>query len=213
MTSCLTRFRSAPSSYFDTILNTTPTPPPPNTDGGRGGYARDDFDHMLSARGSGPNIQQAFARLIASMGARDSSSCSPGNAQHNQQKPSSNSDARPPLAPPPKQEPEAHLQAQQHSSSAYGSVSQMNYSSKSQAFSAVDNSYGLMNPVNPGSFAPVKMNTGVGNSTITRYNSSPAGFFDQFNIKNGMYLCIYVSAASVLLFLLYCFMFLALCRQ
>ncbi|XP_031099334.1 transcription factor bHLH130-like [Ipomoea triloba] len=159
MTSCLTRFRSAPSSYFDTILNAAPTPPPAKTGGG--GYARDD---MLSGGGSGPNIQQAFARLIATMGgARDASSCSSGGA----------SDAKPPLVPPPpKQEPEARRQ-------------EMKYSSESQGFCAGDNSYGLMSPVNPGCFAPVKMNTGVSSSNLTRYNTSPAGFFDQFNIKNG----------------------------
>ncbi|XP_019163320.1 PREDICTED: transcription factor bHLH130-like [Ipomoea nil] len=161
MSSCLTRFRSAPSSYFDTILNAAPTPPPANSGGG---YARDD--NMLSAGGSGPNIQQAFARLIATMGgARDSSSCSSGGG----------SDAKPPLVPPPKQEPEARLQPRQ----------EMKYSSHSQPFSGGDNSYGLMSPVNPGCFAPVKMNTGVSNSNLTRFNSSPAGFFDQFNIKSG----------------------------
>nr|GMD61793.1 transcription factor bHLH122-like [Ipomoea batatas] len=176
MSSGLTRYRSAPSSYFASFLNSD------GGGGGGGGYARDDFDQLLNAHNSSSDIQQAFGRFMDSLDSQDVNSNRPGN-------PSSNLNV--------KQESDAYEQPKQQqlpeSGGDYGSVSQMNYSGQAQqshnsgaTTSAMENSYGLMNSANPDRFrsSAVKMNTGVANSNLTRYNTSPAGFFAQIDIGN-----------------------------
>nr|GLL43376.1 transcription factor bHLH122-like isoform X2 [Ipomoea trifida] len=177
MSSGLTRYRSAPSSYFASFLNSDG-----GGGGGGGGYARDDFDQLLNAHNSSSDIQQAFGRFMDSLDSQDVNSNRPGN-------PSSNLNV--------KQESDAYEQPKQQqlpeSGGDYGSVSQMNYSGQAQqshnsgaTTSAMENSYGLMNSANPDRFrsSAVKMNTGVANSNLTRYNTSPAGFFAQIDIGN-----------------------------
>ncbi|XP_019157890.1 PREDICTED: transcription factor bHLH122-like isoform X2 [Ipomoea nil] len=181
MTSGLTRYRSAPSSYFASYLNSNTSDT--SGIGGGGGYARDDFDQLLNAHNSSSDVQQAFGRFMASLDSQDMNSNRPGNSSSNLNV-KQESDAY--EQPPPQQLPE--------SGGDYGSVSQMNYSGQAQqshnsdatttTTSAMEDSFGLMNSANPDRFRSPKMNTGVGNSNLTRYNTSPAGFFAQFDIGN-----------------------------
>ncbi|XP_051120237.1 transcription factor bHLH122-like [Andrographis paniculata] len=59
MASGLTRFRSAPSSYFASILNTADTL-------GGGGFGADDFATVFNPRASSPEAHRIFARFMNS---------------------------------------------------------------------------------------------------------------------------------------------------
>lgn len=206
ITSGLTRYRSAPSSYFSSLLTTT-TPP---VSGGGCGYARDDFSQLQNSRGSATDIEQVFARFVASIGNSNSNS---GNLPTNQENPTSNMNVRSDFIVPKQEAIQTHQRLVRHKSSDYSLVSQMNYQNQSQQFispvkkepetlqqstasasqmnyqtqpqqieksrAPTDNSFvfGTSARLTPGS-------GGGGNSNLTRYNSSPAGFFDQINIEN-----------------------------
>lgn len=202
ITSGLTRYRSAPSSYLSSLLSSA-TP----VSGGGCGYARDDFSHLQNSRGSATDIEQVFARFVASIGSSNS-----GNFPTNQQIPTSNMNVRSDVMVPKqerlvrqrssdyslvsqmnfqnqshqfissvKKEPETLQQTTDHASASH-----MNYQTQPQQIekssAATDNSFVFLNSASGSG----------GTSNLTRYNSSPAGFFDQINIKNGMhYLCLY----------------------
>ncbi|CAH9072248.1 unnamed protein product [Cuscuta europaea] len=159
MTSGLTRYRSAPTSYFSTLMNSSAAADAGSITGGGGGggggYPRGDFD------------RQAFGRLMASLDSQDLSS--------NQQNPKRNLNV--------KQESEAFEQPFKQKLQKVDLLSKGdigNYSGQARnthtsgattastsAMDRQDSSFGLMN-----------------SSNLTRYNTSPAGFFDQMDIQN-----------------------------
>lgn len=218
ISSGLTRYRSAPSSYFSSLLSST-TP----VSGGGCGYARDDFSHLQNSRGSATDIEQVFASFVASIGNSNSNSGNFPTNQQIQENPTTNMNVRSDFIVPKQEAIQTHQRLVRHKSSDYSLVSQMNYQNQSQQFispvkkepetlqqttdhassshmnyqtqpqqveksrAATDNSFVFANSARftPGSGG------GGGNSNLTRYNSSPAGFFDQINIENGMhYLCV-----------------------
>ncbi|KAK4373791.1 hypothetical protein RND71_004468 [Anisodus tanguticus] len=197
MTSGLTRYRSAPSCYFSSILSSNNNPA--GVGGGNCGYARDDFDQLLNPRASDTGIKQVFDRFVANIGPQDSNpnGLIGDNTQQIQQNPMSNM----------KQEHEAQ-QPQKNSlfiapvkqeiiqqNSDYSLASQMNYQTQAQQnhnstdfTSGMDNFSRYLGSVDSNRLNQTKMDGGFGagssNSNLTRYNSSPAGFFAQVNIEN-----------------------------
>lgn len=211
MTSGLTRYRSAPSSYFTSLLSSNN---PADVSGGSGncGYARDDFDQLLNPRASNSGIKQVFDRFVANIGPQDSNPDGLiDDTQQIQQNSMSNMDVRSEVVAPMKQEHEAqqqqmNYQCQEQQSqnsqfiapvkqeitqqnSDYSLTSQMNYQTEAQQnhnstdFTSGMDNFGRCNRLNQ-----TKMDGGFGtgssNSNLTRYNSSPAGFFAQVNIEN-----------------------------
>lgn len=146
----LSRYGSAPSSYFSTLFNTA--------------TASDDFD------------RQAFGKFIASLDSQDLNS---DKFSENQPIQTSNSNT--------KQEPDAYEQPQMelHKGKFSGQARESRTSGATTSAAAMDDdSYGLMNSSNLDGFSRVKINTGLSNSNLTRFNTSPAGFFAQMDIQN-----------------------------
>ncbi|XP_060216303.1 transcription factor bHLH130-like isoform X1 [Lycium barbarum] len=210
ISSGLTRYRSAPSSYFSSLLSNTPV------GGGGCGYARDDF-----SRGStSSDIEQVFARFVASIGNQDSNS---GTNQQIQDNPKSNLNVTSDFIVPKQEDIQQNKRLMRHRSSDYSLVAQMNYQNQAQqqsqqfispvkkepetlqqlqqqstvnyqsqaqqidksrvaSSSAMDNSFVFTSSVNSARWTPGS--GGGANSNLTRYNSSPAGFFDTINIGN-----------------------------
>lgn len=216
MTSGLTRYRSAPSSYFSSLLNSNPA----NVAGGGGncGYARDDFDQLLNPRTSNNGIKQVFDRFVANIGSQGS--IPDGfidDSQQIQQNSISNMNVRSDVVAPMKQEHGAqqqrmNYQCQEQQSqnsqfiapvkqeitqqnSDYSLASQLNYQTQAQQnhnatgfTSGMDNFGRYLGSVDSNRLNQTKMDGGFGtgssNANLTRYNSSPAGFFAQINIEN-----------------------------
>ncbi|MCD7463333.1 hypothetical protein HAX54_050361 [Datura stramonium] len=217
MTSGLTRYRSAPSSYFSSLLSSND---PAGVAGGGGncGYARDDFDQLFNPRASDNGIKQVFDRFVANIGPQGSNpEALIGDSQQIQQNPMSNMNVRSEVVAPMKQEDKAQQQQMnyqcqeqqsQHSqfiapvkqeitqqSSDYSLASQMNYQTQAQQnqnstdfTSGMDNFCRYLGSADSNRLNLTKMDGGFGagssNSNLTRYNSSPAGFFAQVNIEN-----------------------------
>ncbi|XP_019240993.1 PREDICTED: transcription factor bHLH130-like isoform X2 [Nicotiana attenuata] len=178
----LTRYKSAPSSYFSSLLSSTPS-----SDGGTSitsggcGYTRDDFSQLKNSRGSNSSdIEQVFAKFVASIGNQGSNSGDFSSTQQIQDNPMSNMNVRSDFIV--KQEPEMNYQnlAPQH----------IDNSKAATSLEAVDNSFTFMTSVNSTRVSPVNIGgrvgagAGGGNTNLTRYNSSPAGFFDLISIEN-----------------------------
>ncbi|XP_060174157.1 transcription factor bHLH80-like isoform X2 [Lycium barbarum] len=198
MTSGLTRYRSAPSSYFSSLLNSNDNPG--GVVAGNCGYARDDFDQVLNPRASNnTGIKQVFDRFVANIGPQDLNPN--GLIGDTQQNPMSNM----------KQELEAQQQQMNQNAqfiapvkqeitqqnSDYSLASQMNYQNQAQAqqnqnaadfTSAMDSFSRYLGSVDSNRLNQTKMDGGFGagssNSNLARYNSSPAGFFAQVNIEH-----------------------------
>ncbi|KAL3647609.1 hypothetical protein CASFOL_008577 [Castilleja foliolosa] len=172
----LTRYRSAPSSYFATLLNS-----PPNDDV----FGGDDFEHLFDPRASSPQTQRVFSRVTSNstQTVRQNSSTTnlPSQSQLNSQ-----------FLPPRKAETQPQQQLQRQQSNDYSSGSQMMYQSHNSEASistaAMGNSYGGLPGSGSGPFNPnqLKMERvdGVGNSSLVRHSSSPAGLFANIDIEN-----------------------------
>ncbi|GER55080.1 basic helix-loop-helix (bHLH) DNA-bindingsuperfamily protein [Striga asiatica] len=153
----LTRYRSAPSSYFASMLED------PQNDAVFGGG---DFDHLFSPRTSGPVAQTVLSRFTGStVTVRGNSSATNGRL----------SSQLPAVA---KAEPSQPLQRQQ--SNDYTSASPAMY--HESRGTAVENSYGGFMGSYGGS-RPKMESGGGGNSGLLRQSSSPAGIFDDIDIE------------------------------
>ncbi|CAN4104767.1 unnamed protein product [Withania somnifera] len=112
MTSGLTRYRSAPSSYFTSLLSSN-NPAGIAGGGGNCGYARDDFEQFLNPRASNNGIKQVFDRFVANIGPQDSNPDELiGDSRQIHQNPMSNMNVRSEVVAPMKQENEAQQQRQ-----------------------------------------------------------------------------------------------------
>ncbi|KAK4358965.1 hypothetical protein RND71_021194 [Anisodus tanguticus] len=117
ISSGLTRYRSAPSSYFSSLLSSS-TP----VSGGGCGYARDDFSHLQNSRGStSPDIEQVFARFVASIGNQNTN-------QQIQENPTSNMN----FVVPKQEVIQQPQRLTRHRSSDHSMFSQMNYQNQAQ---------------------------------------------------------------------------------
>ncbi|KAL3645108.1 hypothetical protein CASFOL_010288 [Castilleja foliolosa] len=169
----LTRYRSAPSSYFATLLSS------PSNDDVFGG---DDLEHLFNPRASGNNNSTETVRE------NSSTTNLPSQSQLRQL----NSQFLPPRKA--ETQPQHQQQLQRQRSNDFSSGSQMVYQSHnsdaSNSTAAIGNSYGGLSGSGSvsGSFDPnqLKMERvdGVGNFTLIRHSSSPAGLFANIDIEN-----------------------------
>ncbi|KAI3449926.1 hypothetical protein Pfo_006591 [Paulownia fortunei] len=176
MGSGLTRYRSAPSSYYASLLNS------PASDGG---FEADDFEQLFNPRASSPETQRIFSRFMNSAETIQencsSSMTLPSQSQINSQ-----------FLPPRKTEPEVQQpqkQLQRQQSNEYSSASQMMYqshNSEAANSAAMDNSHSRqLGSFNSNRVAQTKMeHDGGGNSSLIRHSSSPAGLFAKIDIEN-----------------------------
>lgn len=170
MSSGLTRYKSAPSSYFASLFT---------SDDGFGG---DDFDNIFNPRASSPERNRVFASFMDSVDTIDRNYSSNMSIQ---------SQSQPQFVQSVKHET-VDQQLQRHGSNDFSAVSQMVYQSQPQqgynseaATSAMDDSYGRSSSsINSDRVNQMKFN---GESTnLIRHSSSPAGFFSNINIENGV---------------------------
>ncbi|CAA0833455.1 Transcription factor bHLH130 [Striga hermonthica] len=157
----LTRYRSAPSSYFASMLDGPPS------DAVFGGG---DFDHLVSPRTSCPEAQTVLSRFTGSTDTvRGNSSAT--NARLSSQLPA--------VA---KAEPLRQSHQRQQSNDYTSASPAMCHESRG----AVENSYrGLMGPYGA---CRLKMESGSGGSTgLLRHSSSPAGLFDDIDVEAGRF--------------------------
>ncbi|KAH6766713.1 hypothetical protein C2S52_017696 [Perilla frutescens var. hirtella] len=170
MGSGLTRYRSAPSSYFASLLSN------PTTDDGF--IAADDFEQLFNPRATSPDTQIIFSRFMNSNDAA---------VQENRE---SNTAAPPPqpLLLPRKSEAEEFHQPQQHQlqqsndySNSAAVTSQMMYGSHNSASAAAV--FASFNS-NCAAAQPKMERAGAAPSGLIRHSSSPAGLFANINIEN-----------------------------
>ncbi|KAK6144021.1 hypothetical protein DH2020_020841 [Rehmannia glutinosa] len=165
MGSGLTRYRSAPSSYFSSLLD--------NTNNKDGIFGQDDFEQLLNPRICSPETQRIFARFMNS-GDAIQENCSQNTTIPSQSQ--LNSRVLPPRT-------DKKRRRQRHD---YSPVSQTMYQShnKSEAEnSAMGSNFGReLGSINLNRGAQVK----VEGHSLVRHSSSPAGLFDSINIENGM---------------------------
>ncbi|KAL9248396.1 hypothetical protein vseg_021721 [Gypsophila vaccaria] len=166
----LTRFRSAPSSYFADFLDAADTIT--NSGGANGG---DKGDHsntkgdFFSARPLSPETENIFASFMASMGEGSISSKKLCEIPENSQ-----------------MQPE-FMGSVKEEQSNYNTSSQLMYQSSSKPpLTNQHSSASAMCSVGIQSTSQMKVGLGGRNSngasSLTRHSSSPAGFFDSLNI-------------------------------
>ncbi|KAK9673684.1 hypothetical protein RND81_12G183300 [Saponaria officinalis] len=176
----LTRFRSAPSSYFASILDADDNIPNPGGDRGDHSNARGDFS---GARPLSPETENIFATFMSSMddGSKSSS--------HKLREIPETSPMQPEFMATVKQESDTlHQQQQQkppQQQGNYNTTPQMVYQSASKPPLANHHS-SAVSSVGMNSTPHMKIGiggiTGNNGSGLTRHSSSPAGFFDNLMI-------------------------------
>lgn len=169
MNSGLTRYRSAPSSYFSSILDR-------------------EFSEQFFSRPSSPETEQIFARFMSGGGgggagggggtddAASEVGAKEGNSQPTQFMQSINNEA-------------ARVLQQQ---SNYGSTSQSFYQSPSRL--PLPNQ-GL-NSMGTDPLTQMKTGGGGNTSTLIRHSSSPAGLFSHINVENSTRLLSFSTSLS-----------------
>ncbi|XP_022859437.1 transcription factor bHLH122-like isoform X1 [Olea europaea var. sylvestris] len=168
MSSGLTRYKSAPSSYFARLFT---------SDDGFGG---DDLDNIFNHRAASPETNRVFASFVESVDTMD---------QNYSSNISSRAQSKPQFLQSIKHEI-IDQQLQRHDSNDFSSVSHMIYQSQSQqgynseaTTSAMDDSYSRSSSlINSDRVNEMKFNGGSTN--LIRHSSSPAGFFANMNIEN-----------------------------
>ncbi|CAA2934418.1 Hypothetical predicted protein [Olea europaea subsp. europaea] len=168
MSSGLTRYKSAPSSYFASLFT---------SDDGPGG---DDLDNIFNHRASSPETNRVFSSFMESVNTIYQNYSSNMNIQTQSQ--------------PQFVQSVKHVtidqQLQRHSSNDFSLVSHMIYQRQPQqgynseaATSAMDYSYSRsLSLINSDRVNQMKFNGGGTN--LIRHSSSPAGFFANRNIEN-----------------------------
>ncbi|KAJ7947526.1 transcription factor bHLH [Quillaja saponaria] len=164
----LTRYRSAPSSYFTNILDR-------------------EFCDQIFSRPSSPETERIFARFMNSgSGAEDSFAPNPQSAPQNTTvKEEVNQQSQ--VLSSINTETQALRQQQPNNMNNYASASQSFYQSAQRPPLPNQN----MNPATQGNYPAglnrlPQMKTGGGNNlNLIRHSSSPAGLFANINIENG----------------------------
>nr|WAK86084.1 transcription factor bHLH38 [Nothapodytes nimmoniana] len=193
MNSGLTRYRSAPSSYFSNFIESI------SRDGGYGG---EDLEQFLNPRAVSPATERIFMRFMSNTSdADDSPSNNPPQIARNT---SDIKKGRSQFDTPMENEADVlrhqhqHQQQQQQlliehqqrqqQNSYFSTASQMIYQRHSQpsqntANSAMDDSYRLVGSMQTDVSGQMKIGS-VNNSSLIRHSSSPAGLFSSLNVKN-----------------------------
>lgn len=202
-TNSLTRFRSAPSSYFtsfldaaaDSVTTTGGASGEGGGGGGGGGGSGEERRDFAYARPLSPETENIFARFMSNIGAENhpSSQKLSNIPEH--------SAVQPEFMVRVKQETDIQQQQQQLQQANYSNQSQMMYHSQSKpplsiqhsttVSSAMQNSFRAAASSSMGKDSTPQMKTaGAGginnnNPSLTRHSSSPAGFFANLNIDTG----------------------------
>ncbi|XP_057483163.1 transcription factor bHLH130-like isoform X1 [Actinidia eriantha] len=180
MSSGLMRYRSAPSSYFASLIN---------SGGVGGGEICDDFLH---SRHSSPETERFFSKFLSGVGTEDSSSHSQSGVRKNS---SLNEVLQPQFAESRMHTTDIYQHHEHQQNSNYSSSSQTIYQSQSQSSlpnhnsatsnSEMDKPYSMVSSTPMDSLNQMKMSSGGGgNSNLIRQSSSPAGFFSHINMDN-----------------------------
>ncbi|KAG8370907.1 hypothetical protein BUALT_Bualt13G0032200 [Buddleja alternifolia] len=156
MNSRLTRYRSAPSSYFTSLLNT-------------GGFAADEFDNLFNPRASSPETQRIFSRCGENFSSANSQFLAPIKSE---------------IEFEPQQE-QQQLRRQQSDDHDYTEMMFRSHNSD-QALMDGSYNREMIDSMNTNPVEKMKMEGGFGgsSSTLGRHRSSPAGLFDNINLEN-----------------------------
>lgn len=172
----LTRYRSAPSSYFSNIID------------------REFYEHVFN-RPSSPETERVFSRFMNSLNSEeedslhhhklstDSSSSSAAVKEEvvNQHNQSVNEE----------HVVVAALQQSNNNMNSYNNSASRNFYQSSSSKPPLPNQNpNLPSAMEQGSFSMGLRHSG-NNSNLTRHSSSPAGLFSQINIENGMSYILY----------------------
>ncbi|XP_074310533.1 transcription factor bHLH130-like [Silene latifolia] len=167
----LTRFRSAPSSYFASFLDAADTTfinPRDDLSNARGDFS--------NARPLSPETESIFARFMSRMGDGNNS------LSHKSSEIPRTSQMQPEMMVTVKEESDTLHQQQQRN---YNTTPQMIYRSASKPPLAIHHSSAPAVSSSIGMNSTPHMKIGIGGcsgSSLTRHSSSPAGFFDTLNI-------------------------------
>lgn len=160
----LTRYRSAPSSYFADLINSSGT---------LGNDVVENCDEFIDPGQTSPETERILSRLLSSSGGGGSG-----------QSASVNEALQPPQFPT---ESVKHGggevfglgdQHRQQQNSNYSSGSNMMYHDSVASNSGIESAYRME------SLPQMKIGGG-GNSHLIRHSSSPAGLFSNINVENG----------------------------
>ncbi|KAL8122195.1 transcription factor bHLH130-like [Apium graveolens] len=159
----LTRYQSAPSSYFANLINSNGYP------------GEDDCDQFLNAKALSPETDGFFSRFMSSCGDAESNAPTVLGREGNQSQ----------FVAPMKHEPDIfdHQQEQM----MYRSQTGLDHKTVGTS-SAMENQYNVANSVGMDRVSQVKMGViGESNSNLIRHSSSPAGLFANINVDNDGY--------------------------
>lgn len=185
----LTRYQSAPSSYFSSFLESC-----------------EDFLN----RPSSPETERIFARFLSNANENTDDTTNnndlsdqnlgliqnspvkmePEQEQQPQQQQTQIMQQQQTQILPQQQQHQAQIMQQQRTFSAssqsfYPNRPQQNLQNPPNSASGLD--YGCINSTGVPRFPPMKMATGGNNSNLVRHSSSPAGLFANLEIENGMF--------------------------
>lgn len=170
----LTRYRSAPSSYFSNIID------------------REFYEHVFN-RPSSPETERVFSRFVNSLNSEeedslhhklstDSSSSAAVKEEVNQQDQGINEEH---VAVAALQQSNNNINNYNNNNNNNYSASHNFYQSSSSKPPLPNQNPNLPSAMEQGSFSMGLRHSG-NNSNLTRHSSSPAGLFSQINIENGM---------------------------
>ena len=168
----LTRYQSAPSSYFANLINSNGYP------------GEDDCDQFLNTKALSPETDGFFSRFMSSCGDEESNASAVLASEGNQSQ----------FEAPMKHEPDIfdHQQEQM----MYHSHTQSDHKTVGMS-SAMENPYNVANSVGMDRVSQVKMGViGESNSNLIRHSSSPAGLFANINVNKGKFLNIFLIISS-----------------
>lgn len=175
----LTRYRSAPSSYFSNIID------------------REFYEHVFN-RPSSPETERVFSRFVNSLNSEeedslhhklstDSSSSAAVKEEVNQQDQGINEEH---VAVAALQQSNNNINNYNNNNNNNYSASHNFYQSSSSKPPLPNQNPNLPSAMEQGSFSMGLRHSG-NNSNLTRHSSSPAGLFSQINIENGMSYILY----------------------
>ncbi|KAL1807866.1 hypothetical protein DCAR_0727249 [Daucus carota subsp. sativus] len=158
----LTRYQSAPSSYFANLINSNGYP------------GEDDCDQFLNTKALSPETDGFFSRFMSSCGDEESNAPAVLASEGNQSQ----------FVAPMKHEPDIFDQQEQM---VYHSQTQSDHKTVGMS-SAMENPYNVANSAGMDRVSQVKMGViGESNSNLIRHSSSPAGLFANINVNKDGY--------------------------
>lgn len=157
----LSRYQSAPSSYFANLINSSGYP------------GEDDCDQFLNTKALSPETDGFFSRFMSSCGDEESNDPTVLVSEGNQSQ----------FVAPMKHEPDIFDHQQEQL--MYRSESKLDHKIVGTS-SGMENPYNVASSVGMDRVSQLKMGViGESNSNLIRHSSSPAGLFANINVDNG----------------------------